>query len=237
MRAPRTAAINEKRRPPRRPGGGPARRESDFLPVAMAAHDLRNALQSAQGAHDFLDFVVTDPDAREAIQILGAALHRMTYLVGTLNSRTISSRPARSCAQAADLGCALAAASSSHTGVVVDVSAGLRTTCAAEDLDRIAANLLTNAMAYGAPPIEVRARPRGGFIEFTVTDHGPGIDPGYASTLFEPYTRGQTRPQPPGSGLGLAIVRELCAANGGQVTCEPHRPHGARFRVRLPSAS
>ena len=236
MRAPRTAAINEKRRPPQRPGG-PAHRESDFLPVAMAAHDLRNALQAAQGAHDFLDLVVTDPDARETVQILGAALHRMTCLVDTLDHRTISSRPARPCVPAADVGYALAAASSSHAGVVVDVSAGLRTTCAAEDLDRIAANLLTNAVAYGAPPIEVRARPRDGFIEFTVTDHGPDIDPGLASTLFDPYTRGQARPQPPGSGLGLAIVRELCAANGGRVTFEPHRPHGARLRVRLPSAS
>jgi signal transduction histidine kinase len=203
--------------------------------MAMTTHDLRNALQSAQGAHDILVLAITGPDAAEAVSILGEALHRMTYLVDTLSRRAVLSRPPAPRSPAADLGRILTALFGRHQGVRADVPAGLRAACAPEDLERIVVNLGSNALAHGPPPIEIRGRSGSDFIEFTVTDHGPGVDPCLASALFDPYTRGQQHPRHPGSGLGLAIVRDLCLANGGQVTFLPYLPHGAQFRVLLPS--
>jgi signal transduction histidine kinase len=201
----------------------------------MATHDLGNAMQIAQGAHDLLRLYVTDPDGRDAVESLGEALRRMTYLVNTLRNDTSSSRPAGQ-SSAADLGYVLAALLRGHPGVVIDVPAGLRTACAPQDLERIFINLVSNAEAYGAPPIEIRGRRRGGFIEFTVTDHGNGIRPDVVSSLFEPYTRGPEHARKFGSGLGLAIVRDLCDANEGWVRYQPRRHRGAQFKIALPPA-
>ena len=38
-------------------------------------------------------------------------------------------------------------------------------------------------------------------------------------------------------GLGLAIVRAVAESHGGSVKLEHVTPHGARFVVRLPSAT
>jgi two-component system, OmpR family, sensor histidine kinase KdpD len=215
----------------------PAHARLEQLPAAMTAHDLRNALQSAQAAHDFLKLVVTDQEGGEAVGILGEALYRMTYLVDALRRGTDSSYPAGTCPVSADLDRVLAATLGSYPAVLTDLAPGLRAACAPHDLQRIVDNLLSNATSYGAPPVEIRGRLRAGLIELTVTDQGPGVDPGFVTALFEPYARGQQHRWRPGSGLGLAIVRQLCVANGGSVTFRPRRPHGARFRVTLPSAA
>jgi signal transduction histidine kinase len=68
-------------------------------------------------------------------------------------------------------------------------------------------NLLTNAVAYGSPPIEVRAGREGDRVLLVVRDHGPGIPAELVPTLFDRFMRG--------SGLGLFIVRHLVEANGG----------------------
>lgn len=225
------------RRSSRRPAR-PAHARLDQLPAAMTAHDLRNALQSAQAAHDFLRLVVTDQQGGEAVEILGEALCRMAYLVDALRRGADSSQPAGTlCPASADLDRALAATLGSYPAVLTDLPPGLRAACAPPDLQRIVDNLLSNATSYGAPPVELRGRLRAGLIELTVTDQGPGVDPGFVLALFEPYARGQEHRWRPGSGLGLAIVRQLCVANGGSVTFHPRRPHGARFRVMLPSAT
>jgi len=203
----------------------------------MIAHDLRNALQSALAAHDLLKVVVTDQEAGEAVGILGEALCRMTYLVDALRRGTDSSHPAGACPVSADLDRVLAVTLASYPSVLTDLRPGLRAACAPHDLQRIVDNLLSNATSYGAPPVELRGRLRAGVIELTVTDQGPGVDPVFVTALFEPYARGREQRWRPGSGLGLAIVRQLCDANGGSATFHPRRPHGARFRVMLPSAA
>jgi len=65
----------------------------------------------------------------------------------------------------------------------------------------------------------------------SVADTGPGMEPGLASRVFQPYvsTKGDK-----GTGLGLAIVASVVTANGGAVRMETEPGRGTRFAVLWP---
>jgi signal transduction histidine kinase len=90
-------------------------------------------------------------------------------------------------------------------------------------------NLLTNALAYGEPPVQIRAERHDHSVRLVVQDRGPGIPEDLVPKLFDRFMRG--------AGLGLFIVRHLVEANGGAVRYERADPHGARLIVTLESAS
>ena len=99
--------------------------------------------------------------------------------------------------------------------------------------ERVVANLLTNALKYGAPPVEVRTHPRE-IIELIVEDHGPGIPDEFVPLLFERFSQAEpTTVNRQGAGLGLAIAKSFAAALGGDLRYEP-APSGARFYFDLP---
>ena len=103
--------------------------------------------------------------------------------------------------------------------------------------DRVAANLILNALRYGAPPVEVRGEP-GEPFRLVVEDHGPGVAPEFVPLLFERFTRSDDsrRTGVPGSGLGLSIATAYAKAFGGKLAYEPAQPRGARFTLSLPAA-
>ncbi len=106
-------------------------------------------------------------------------------------------------------------------------------------LEQILGNLLSNAVTYGEPPIEVAAARDGTGVRITVTDHGPGIPDEIRQQLFERPVRpkatgtGSGR----GRGLGLFIARHLAEVNGGRIWYERGQPHGARLMVWLESTA
>ena len=69
-----------------------------------------------------------------------------------------------------------------------------------------------------------------------VADDGPGIDPGIAGRLFEPYTT--TRSIGEGMGLGLAICKKILLDHDGDLELLASSAAGATFRLtfnrRLP---
>jgi two-component system sensor histidine kinase KdpD len=98
-------------------------------------------------------------------------------------------------------------------------------------------HLLENAAQYS--PIDrqilVRAWVDGDGLHVTVTDHGPGLDPGELDHLFERFYRGGTARQTTyGTGMGLSITRGLLAAAGGRVWAENVPGAGARFSIAVP---
>ncbi len=98
-------------------------------------------------------------------------------------------------------------------------------------------HLLENAARYSSAgdAIEVYARVEADGLRVSVTDHGPGLDPGELDHLFERFYRGHTAKQiAPGSGMGLAITRGLLAAVGGRVWAENVPGQGARFTITVP---
>ena len=96
-------------------------------------------------------------------------------------------------------------------------------------LTAVMQNLVSNALAYGRPPVEIRADRQADTVALIVRDHGPGISEELVPRLFDRFVRG--------AGLGLFIVRHLVEANGGTVRYERADPTGARLIVTLESAS
>jgi len=103
--------------------------------------------------------------------------------------------------------------------------------------ERVAANLVLNALRYGEPPVEVRTELDDGF-RLVVEDNGPGVAPEFVPHLFERFSRSDEtrRAGAPGTGLGLAIAGAYADAMGGALSYEPAQPHGARFTLSLPAA-
>ena len=99
--------------------------------------------------------------------------------------------------------------------------------------ERVVANLLTNALRYGEPPIEVRTS-RSEFVDVVVQDHGPGVPDDFVPLLFEPFSQAEGSRAEHGSGLGLAIAKSFAEALGGDLRYEPAEPSGARFHFELP---
>ena len=105
-------------------------------------------------------------------------------------------------------------------------------------VERILANLVENAIRYSPPeePVRVQVRELGSEVLVRVVDHGPGIPPGEAERIFEPFQRGSLTGPARGAGLGLAIARGFAEANGGRVWVESHAGQGATFVLALPVA-
>ena len=102
------------------------------------------------------------------------------------------------------------------------------------------AHLLENAAQYSpaGTPITVKATAGAGGLEASVTDNGPGLDPGELDHLFERFYRGRMARQSSfGTGMGLAITRGLLAAAGGRVWAENAPGAGARFTIVIPGAT
>ncbi|MCC6196386.1 MAG: HAMP domain-containing protein [Burkholderiales bacterium] len=105
-------------------------------------------------------------------------------------------------------------------------------------LSRLVANLIDNALAYGAPPVEVATARDGTSIRIDVADRGPGIAADEVERLKQPFTRAspaRTRADgAAGAGLGLAIVDSIARMHGGRFDLLPREGGGTLARVTLP---
>ena len=104
-------------------------------------------------------------------------------------------------------------------------------------ISRLCANLVDNALAYGAPPVEVATIDAPAHATIEVRDRGPGIPPGDAERLKRPFTRAsdaRTRDDgAAGAGLGLAIVERVARLHGGTLELLAREGGGTIARVTL----
>ncbi len=71
-----------------------------------------------------------------------------------------------------------------------------------------------------------------GFIKFSVSDTGMGIDTTMQSKIFDPFFT--TKDVGKGTGLGLYIVHSIVSNHGGYINVYSERKQGTRFNIYLP---
>jgi PAS domain S-box-containing protein len=113
--------------------------------------------------------------------------------------------------------------------------------CAAVDpmqLRHAVANLVENALRYGAPPYTVEVQGNRDEVTIRVSDTGEGVPAEFVPRLFERFARADSGValRVSGSGLGLYLVKRLVEATGGTVRYDDNEPQGARFTITLAAA-
>jgi signal transduction histidine kinase len=105
-------------------------------------------------------------------------------------------------------------------------------------LETVLRNLIDNAFKHHPNPAagEVTITPNveGTWIEFAVTDNGPGIDARFHSRIFEIFQTLKPRDQAEGSGVGLTVVKKLVETRGGTIRVESALGEGTTFRFTWP---
>jgi len=219
--------------------------------IANASHELRTPIASLGGFIELLDEEPEpDPESRrEFVRTMRGQIERLTKLSTDLldlsrldaDALSLQSEPVDLVEVAAEVAAEFAAAAEHH-GSAVEVRASGREPLAQADRARTAQILrilIDNALKHTAPGTEITisaaetptATPARASI--TVTDDGPGIEPGSRERIFERF---YTADSVGGSGLGLAIARELARAMGGDVALGATGATGARFDLALPAA-
>jgi signal transduction histidine kinase len=102
-------------------------------------------------------------------------------------------------------------------------------------LRRVIDNVITNALEVSKVGDSVTAEwglVANGSVFVAIEDEGPGIPPGLADSIFDPFV---TSGKEGGSGLGLAIARKIVQDHGADLRVGPGKNGGARFSIDLPS--
>ncbi|MGW7022015.1 HAMP domain-containing histidine kinase [Streptomyces decoyicus] len=221
--------------------------ESQRRFVSNASHELRTPLAINR---TLLEVQLADPEASPELQQLGKTLlatnERSEQLVEGLlllarsENKVVDKRPvdlSEVAAQAVDQ-----SREEAH-GKGVEFR-GVRGQVFVQGngvlLERIALNLVQNAVRYNVPEdgwVEVSTEPQPGCAVLVVANTGPVVPAYEVENLFEPFRRLRTERtgSDKGVGLGLSIVRSVVRAHDGTITAQPREGGGLVMRVVLPS--
>jgi signal transduction histidine kinase len=219
--------------------------------LGTVSHELRTSVTAVTGFADLLAHKwdsLTNAERREFARRVGRNASSLGTLVdqlldfARLEQGTLRVTPVH-----ADLAALVRAALdqldillASHV-VVADLEAPVAAYVDPEVVERVLANLLSNAAKY-APPgsgVTVSTGLAGEQAELVVADQGPGVRHEDRALIFTRFYRGDspvavaTR----GAGIGLAVVRELVERSWGTVRVEDVEGGGARFVVRFPTGA
>ncbi|MFG2030202.1 sensor histidine kinase [Streptomyces sp. NPDC048825] len=214
--------------------------------VGNASHELRTPLAINR---TLLEVHLSDPGAPVELQQLGKTLlatnERSEQLVEGLlllarSDNQIIERKAVDLAEVASQAIDQVRAEADANGVAIR---GERAPVVVQGngvlLERIALNLVQNAVRYNVPKdgwVEVTTQAQHGQAIFVVSNTGPVVPAYEIDNLFEPFRRLRTERtgSDKGVGLGLSIARSVARAHGGHISAEPREGGGLVMRVTLP---
>jgi len=225
------------------------RNKNRFL--AMLAHELRNPLQAM--SHSLYVLKRGPPTNEELVRRTCSMVERqvaqMTRLVNDLLDISRISRDELVLhRESIHLAAAVKRVTEDHQ--MLFASKQINLSCRAPEepvviegdasrLSQALGNLLHNALKFtpGGGTTTVTLERTGAVATIRVCDTGPGVDPGLAPRIFEPFVHGghDSHRGQSGLGLGLALVRRLVELHHGTIELAPPAPNrGAEFVVSLP---
>ncbi len=223
-------------------------RQRAFL--AAASHDLRTPISALQAELELADHPDSDvTDLRAAVVAARADVVRLGDLTAGLLDHVSAGPDGRLLVRSTVPLRGVVASVIDHVRPLADAQGvGLRVdvpdvsiTVDRVRLELALRNVLANAVAYSARgelveikgSIEPDPVGSGTSLVVDVLDHGPGIPPGEADLVFEPFARGSNA-RGTGSGLGLSAARAAVEAHQGTLVASSRPDGGARLSLQIP---
>jgi PAS domain S-box-containing protein len=219
-------------------------RQEEYL--GLISHDLRTPLTSILGHAELLQRWLAEQGLEREINSAKAVVEsgtRMQTLIEDLLARS------RREAGSADLHLAptdlvqlarrivdQTATSTARERIDLEGVEQLPVVVDPAQIERVVANLLTNALKFSAPEsrVVVRVYSDGNRAMVSIADQGVGIDSKDLAHLFEKYYRARMVGQVDGTGLGLYISQLILEAHGGHIWAESELGTGSTFMFSLP---
>jgi C4-dicarboxylate-specific signal transduction histidine kinase len=183
------------------------------------------------------------PEPDETLEALGktaAQAERAGMVIRRIREFVKRSEPERRPCEAAaiideTLGLAEIEARKHGIRIAVDLAPALPTLLADPILvEQVLLNLIRNALeamqGQRRRELRVGVSLRADWVEFSVSDTGPGLSAEAAAKLFEPFFTTKQE----GMGMGLNICRSIVESHQGRLWTEPAADGGCVFRFTLP---
>ncbi len=212
---------------------------------AMIVHDLRSPLSVVRGVvSELLEGTPLSPDDRKLVDLMDHASAQLEALIERLEQLYACASESQRL-ERIDLA-ALARGVADGLGrsavargkpIHVHASAVQMVYGDRQDLVRVVANLLGNALRHTRTHVELRVEGDEREVRLSVADDGPGVAPPVRSQIFQGVVRNPTAGR---MGLGLAIVHSALERHKGRVSVHDRAERdgpgqeGACFVVRLP---
>jgi signal transduction histidine kinase len=224
--------------------------KNEFL--SIAAHDLKNPLQSIQGATEIIELIIkTDGSKEDAIEFT-SMIHRnakrMSNLIANLlNINALETGQFKIQLQQTNILPTLHKVISEYTEKARTKKITIYFTpketeymaCTDHDiLHQILDNLISNAVKYS--PFEkhifINIFNQEQSIRIEIKDQGQGLSSEDKNQLFGKFARLSAKPtnDEHSTGLGLFIVKKLVTVLNGEVQCESELGQGATFILTIP---
>jgi two-component system sensor histidine kinase MtrB len=216
--------------------------------VSDVSHELRTPLTTVRMASDVLHASRNDfqPAVARSAELLMAQLDRFEALLAELleisrfdagvatlevdytDIRDLVSRAVEALAPLAETRKSQFVLNLPRDSVMAEVDA--------RRVNRIMRNLLSNALEYGDPPIEVTLIATNSTVAIGVRDQGPGMTPDEVSRVFDRFWRADpARARTSGgTGLGLSIALEDARLHSGWLDIWSEPGVGTHLRCTLP---
>jgi signal transduction histidine kinase len=225
--------------------------------AAGLAHEVKNPLGAIKGAAQLLN----DPSAEAKLsasdrEFLGIILEEVERLDRVVGSVLDYARPSKGDVGPVDVNAVvrrtvtvLASDRAEECEIETDLMEGLSPVRVdAEQLRQVLINLIHNAVQAmsGRGKVQIITTRRqqrpilpggdtkaagGHWVEISVRDQGPGIQPQVLKNLFVPFFTTKER----GTGLGLAISQRVVEEMGGRIEVASRPGEGSTFTVLLPA--
>lgn len=211
--------------------------------AGMIGHDIRNPLQSMDGAL-FLaqEYVESIPDGveekKELKEIHNMLRNQVSYIDHMIADLQDFAKKAKPKFLEVDLPEILTSALEmvnipQNIIVTIDLSEEhLKLVADPDDLKRVLSNLIRNsvqAMSAGGE-LNILTYPKDGKVWICIEDTGVGIAEEFKPNIFTPLFTTKSK----GQGFGLAVCKKLIEAHDGEITFQSQEGKGTTFTIKLP---
>lgn len=216
--------------------------------INMLSHEMRTPMNGILGMIDVLKGETLSQDQQEQVGIIGTSADHLLDMINNIldaakleaGKITLDPKPTSVRKVVSDaINVMRTTANKKGVALVQDIDESVPKWIQGDELRlrQVLLNLLSNAVKFSKDtPVEVLVatgedRKSGVHLQFTVRDHGVGIDPQRISSLFQPFT--QLNRNMGGTGLGLYISRQLVEMMNGKIWCESQVGEGSSFHFTI----